>query len=83
MPATPADPATAPGDPAALVPVFLTNATRTSRGPGPGVKYLPPDEAGALVRVRLASYGDQPPRGYEDGGADTRNIALMLPRGMT
>jgi hypothetical protein len=78
----PADPATAPGDPAALVPVYLTVAVRTSAGPGPGLKRLPPAEAGRLVGMRHAAYGEQPPRGYEDGGADSRNIALMMPRGM-
>jgi hypothetical protein len=47
----------------AAVPVYLTNAVRTSAGPGPGPKMLPSPEAGALVRDRLAVYGDQPPRG--------------------
>ena len=43
-----------------------TNAVRTSAGPGPGVKYLPPAEAGSLVARRLAVHGDQPPRGYSE-----------------
>ena len=59
--------APAPDD--GLVPVFVTNAIRTSAGPGPGPKRVPPDEAGRLVRARLATYGEQPPRGFEDGGA--------------
>ena len=52
-----------------LVTVYLTNATRTSAGPGPGVKRLPPDEAGRLTRARHAVYGSTAPRGFEDGGA--------------
>jgi hypothetical protein len=47
-----------------LVPVYLTTAVRTSAGPGPGPKLLPPAEASSLVGRRLAVYGDQPPRGY-------------------
>jgi hypothetical protein len=50
------------------VPVFLLNGTRTSAGPGPGLKHLPPLEASALVRAKLAVPGTDPPRGYEDGG---------------
>jgi hypothetical protein len=41
--------------------VFLTNAVRTSAGPGPGPKQLPAAEAGALVRAKLAVYGDRAP----------------------
>jgi hypothetical protein len=54
--------------PEPVVTVFVTNAVRTSDGPGPGVKRLPPGEAAALVTSRRAVYGDQPPRGYSDGG---------------
>ncbi len=32
-----------------VLAVFLTNAIRTSAGPGPGAKELPPAEAVALV----------------------------------
>jgi hypothetical protein len=32
------------------------------------VKYLPPLEASALARAKLAVYGDRALRGYEDGG---------------
>jgi hypothetical protein len=46
------------------VPVFLLNAVRTSAGPGPGLKMLPPAEAGALVAARLAVHGEQPPIGW-------------------
>jgi hypothetical protein len=49
-----------------LVPVFLTNATRTSSGNGPGVVHVPPAEAAALVADRRAVYGEQAPRGYGD-----------------
>jgi hypothetical protein len=68
-----------PGD--GLVAIYLVNGTRTSAGPGPGVRRVPADEAGRLVRARLATYGDRPPRGFEDGGADVSNIALMMPQG--
>jgi hypothetical protein len=49
-----------------LVTVFLTTGIRTSAGPGPGVKQLPPAEAAALVADRRAVYGEQAPRGYGD-----------------
>jgi hypothetical protein len=49
------------GDP---VPVFVVNGTRTSAGPGPGVKHLPRAEAGALVAARLAVHGTEPPQGW-------------------
>ena len=44
--------------------VYLTNATTTSQGAGPGPKTLPRAEAAALVSARLAIWGDQPPRGW-------------------
>ena len=47
-----------------LVPVFVTVAVRTSAGPGPGVRRVPPAEAGWLVAARVAVHGDQPPRGF-------------------
>jgi hypothetical protein len=70
----------APGGGDGLVPVFVTNAVRTSAGPGPGVRRVPPDEAGRLVHSRLATYGDRPPRGFEDGGAPPAQ-ANMVPQG--
>src|SRR5260370_1092367 len=45
----------------ATVPVYLTNATRTSAGPGPGVKHLPPAEANALIYAKLAAAGPRRP----------------------
>jgi hypothetical protein len=45
------------------VTVFLTNAVRTSQGPGPGPKSLPPAEAAALAQARYAVYGDRAPDG--------------------
>ena len=43
------------------MPVFVANGVRTSAGPGPGVKHLPPDEAGrqvaALLRERIEREG--------------------------
>jgi hypothetical protein len=46
------------------VPVFLTAAIRTSQGPGPGVKYLPPAEANLLVVRKHAVAGTEPPRSF-------------------
>jgi hypothetical protein len=46
------------------VTVFLTNATRTSAGPGPGPKDLPPDEAAALLAAKIAVPGSRPPAGF-------------------
>lgn len=57
-------PPAAPEPGTGLVPVFLTVAVRTSAGPGPGVKLLPPAEAGALVAMKYACHGDKPPRGW-------------------
>jgi hypothetical protein len=62
------------------VSVYLTTAVRTSDGPGPGVKRVPPGDAAALVNDRRAVYGDQPPRGFTDGGADVHDAARMQPR---
>jgi hypothetical protein len=50
------------------VAVFVTNAITTSRRTGPGALRLPPEEAGALVALRLAVYGDQPPAGFTGRG---------------
>jgi len=62
------------------VAVFVTTGIMTSAGPGPGVRRVPPDEAGALVADRRAVHGDQPPRGFLDGGVTTEMIARMAPR---
>jgi hypothetical protein len=62
------------------VPVFVTAAVRTSDGPGPGVKRVPAAEAAALVANRRAVWGDQPPRGYSDGGMQPGDARLMMPR---
>ena len=55
------------------VAVWLTNATRTSAGPGPGPKLLPASEAGSLVGRRLACFGTRPPHGFTGGGKGTAN----------
>jgi hypothetical protein len=52
-----------------LVPVFLTTGIRTSAGPGPGVRRVPPDEAGRIVADRLGVMGETAPAGYDDGGS--------------
>jgi hypothetical protein len=44
--------------------VFVTTAVRTSAGPGPGVKTLPPAEAASLIAMKYAVGGSQPPRGF-------------------
>lgn len=41
--------------------VFLTNAIRTSQGPGPGVKVLPISEASAIISMKYAVPGDRDP----------------------
>jgi hypothetical protein len=51
------------------VPIFLTNGVRTSDGPGPGVKHVPPDEAAALIARHVAVAGDKPPAGYNGAAA--------------
>jgi hypothetical protein len=53
-----------------LVAVFLTVGVRTSGGCGPGVVRVPRDEAAWIVRSRHGVAGEEPPRGYLDGGAD-------------
>jgi hypothetical protein len=63
-----------------LVSVYVTTAVRTSDGPGPGHKRVPPDEAGRLVGNRRATYGDKPPRGFEDGGVVVGDAARLMPR---
>jgi hypothetical protein len=68
-----------PGD-GPLVMIYVTNAVRTSAGPGPGPRELPAGEASRLIAARHAVYGSQPPRGFEDGGADGRTVAAMMPR---
>jgi len=47
-----------------LVQIYLTNAIRTSQGPGPGAKTLPRLEAARLVGARFAVYGAEPPASY-------------------
>jgi hypothetical protein len=51
-----------------LQAVFVVNGTMTSAGPGPGVRYLLPAEASALIQARLAVAGDKPPRGQHGLG---------------
>jgi hypothetical protein len=60
----PAPPPAIPDDGSDPVPVFVTTGVRTSDGPGPGVKHLPPAEASRLVNARVAVAGDKPPRGW-------------------
>lgn len=62
------------------VPVYLTVGVRTSGGNGPGVVHLPREEAARVVAARHGVPGEQPPRGYADGGAESRVIAAMMPR---
>jgi hypothetical protein len=59
------------------VTVYLTNATHTSGGAGPGPVRVPPAEAKSLTDRRIAVYGDQPPR---DGTEDAQRI--MKARGL-
>ena len=68
------------GQDGGLVPVFLTVAIRTSGGSGPGVVRVPPDEASRIINDHHGVPGTVAPRGFEDGGADGRVIAAMMPR---
>jgi len=60
-----------------LVTVYLTVAVRTSQGPGPGVKRLPPGEAAALTAGGLVEqlvkgtvgYGDEYLSDYQAGAS--------------
>jgi hypothetical protein len=45
------------------VTIYLTSGVRTSAGPGPGVKTLPAPEANALIGMKYAVYGADPPDG--------------------
>ena len=63
-----------------IVSVYLIVAVRTIGGPGSGIVRVPRDEAARIVASRHGVAGEQPPRGYEDGGADGRIIAAMVPR---
>lgn len=63
-----------------LTPVYLTVAIRTSGGNGPGVVRVPREEAARIVAGRHGVAGEQPPRGFLDGGADGHVIAAMVPR---
>lgn len=61
-----------------VVTVYLTNAVRTSQGPGPGVKHLPASEAGALVGMKYAVYGDHNPEAA-DPEPTTRRFGGPIP----
>ena len=60
-PVPPPDPVAGEDD---KVACFVLNGTRTSDGPGPGVKRLDPAEAARLIAMKMAVAGDQPPRGW-------------------
>ncbi len=61
------------------VTVYVTNGVRTSQGPGPGVKQLPAGEAGALVGMKYAAYGDRSPEAA-DPEPTTRRFGGPVPR---
>ncbi len=64
-----------------LVPVFVVVAVRVSTGEQtPGLVHVPRNEAVQIVASRHGVPGEQPPRGYADGGADGRVIGAMVPR---
>ena len=50
------------------------------RWPRPRSEAGTAGEVAALVNDRRAVYGDQPPRGFTDGGADPHDVARMQPR---
>jgi hypothetical protein len=53
-------------EPAGLTEIYLANGTVTSGGTGPGTVRVPPAEAAALVRDRLAICGERPPQDWAD-----------------
>lgn len=58
-----------------LVSVYVTSGIRTSAGPGPGVRRVPPDEAGRICAAKLGVMGETPPHGYDDGGNSAAVVA--------
>ena len=62
------------------VPVFLTVGIRISAGAGPGVRYLLPAEAAAIVNDRHGVYGNMPPAGYL-GSTETTRGGIFAPDG--
>lgn len=50
-----------PQPPEPVVTIYLTNAVRTSQGPGPGVKRLPASGANALCAMKYTVYSDREP----------------------
>ena len=58
-----------------LVPVFLTSGIGTSAGPGPGVKYLPPREANALISPGTRSAGTTRPGALTTAARPARRSA--------
>jgi hypothetical protein len=70
-------------EPEPMVTIYMTNAVRTSAGPGPGVKTLPAREANLLISRRFAVAGDQPPRSFqgEPMGPDRPFDGDYVPRG--
>ena len=62
-------------EPEPLVQIRVTNAIRTSAGPGPGVLWLPASEANRIQDAKLGKIGSEWPRGYLDGGNPAAVVA--------
>ena len=73
---SPAETALPPAEPE--VTIYLVVGVRTSQGPGPGVKTLPASEAGALVGMKYAVYGDRNPEAA-DPEPTTRRFGGPIP----
>jgi hypothetical protein len=61
-----------PAEPVMMI--YLTNAVRTSQGPGPGPKTLPVSEANALISMKYAVPGTRNPE-----AADPEPVVRAFP----
>lgn len=64
--------------PEPVMQVYLTNAVRTSQGPGPGPKTLPASEANALIGMKYALAGSRNPEAANPE-ATTRRFGALPP----
>lgn len=48
-------------EPEPLMDIYVTNAVRTSQGPGPGPMRLPVSEANAIISMKMAVAGSRDP----------------------
>jgi hypothetical protein len=62
-----------------VMTVYVTNAVRTSQGPGPGPKTLPVSEASALVNMKYAVAGSRNPEAADPEPTHRRFGSLPPP----